>query len=273
MQGLDVLVGGRLVEPGVEQQLLDALVTGDALVRDPGRVRRLDLAVGGGEAAAAREAASPANEPMPLRAPAKPPRSASAATAPANAPMSSACESRSGSPIRTRMPSPGTPAAISSSTALAASSCDRYALHWTMGTPFVGDPHQSQWARGRYISLRAGCPRCPSAKSPSLSFSGESGNSSMPSLKRPLCSTSTSGPWRAAAREVGLTFLVRDLFGAFGKPVIRLIRLRRMRVFCVSFHAYGLPKAEPENSGRGRFTKPSDSAHSIVRANVSRTGV
>jgi hypothetical protein len=112
----------------------------------------------------------------------------------------------------------------------------------------------------------------PVAKSPSRSFSGESGSSSAPSLKRPLCSSSTSGPsrWPRAKSDSRSSFGIASF--AFGEPVIGLFGLRRMRVLCVSFHAYGLPEAEPENSGSGRFTRPSESAHSIVRANVSRTG-
>ncbi len=274
MQGLDVLVGGRLVEPGVEQQLLDALVTGDALVRDarPGTSSRSR----GRRWRSCRRAARPrrrrtspcrSGRRRSRRARRRPRRHRRTRPCPRRASRARARPSGHGCRRRARRQ----PSGLRRPWRPLHATGTRCTGPW--GTPFVGgSPSVTVGARALHQSS-GGPPSMPVAKSPSLSFSGESGNSSTPSLNRPLCSTSISGPWRTPRAKSDSRSSCGSLLGAFGKPVIRLIRLRRMRVFCVSFHAYGLPKADPENSGRGRFTKPSESAHSIVRANVSRTGV
>ena len=205
MQGLDVLVRGRVVEPRVEQQLLDALVAGDALARDARRVGRLDLAVGVGEAAAALRSAVAGEQPMPRgsrrsrRAGRRRRRRRRTRPSPRRA------ASRSALPIRTRMPSPEHAGGQQGLDGLArASSWDMYALHWTMGNSNrLGVPPASSRFPGASALHHSsgGPPSMPVAKSPSRSFSGESGSSSAPSLKRPCAPARSPGLRAGRARS------------------------------------------------------------------------
>jgi hypothetical protein len=67
------------------------------------------------------------------------------------------------------------------------------------------------------------------------------------------------------------------LRGLCGMLVLEALggRLFRIRGLVMTFHTYGLPAAAAPDShaGSGRVRRPVSIAQSIVRANVSRTGV
>ena len=111
----------------------------------------------------------------------------------------------------------------------------------------------------------------PVLKRPSTSFSGESGSSSWPSLKRPWCSVPGDVLVRDAAGEVRLEVLLGRVRLVVGAGLEALFDLLGRGGMIMMFHTTrDYPADEPSQA---EATRPCRRAHSIVRRNVSATGV
>ena len=109
----------------------------------------------------------------------------------------------------------------------------------------------------------------PVLKRPSTSFSGESGSSSWPSLKRPWCSVPGDVLVRDAAGVVRLEVLLGRVRLVVGAGLEALFDLLGRGGMIVMFHTTRIPADAP---GQAEATRPCARAHSIVRRNVSATG-